>query len=277
MRGKRPADQADPAAEVDDGGEDVVAGAAVQRPLVEIVDLALDDLDEEVVAHQHLVDERRDEVAGGEVAEARLPIDAGTEPDQSVHRSLVDGQDDVATREEVDLATDQARGCGVIGLHRFERDVEQLSGMCEPRAAVVVLQPLDVGVGQTERVQRLGERVLFLTGIDVDPKQSLRPERPDDLLGQLDATVMGIRIEQPDGGVAQCTELSRIAAATATKATRYCSASIVRSSDGSTSQDLLGLVARSKNIDIGPRCDGKTNDRRHRAVRHHAPGSAFGA
>jgi hypothetical protein len=88
---------------------------------------------------------------------------------------------------------------------------------------------------------------------------------------------MGIRIEQPDGGVAQCNELSRIAAPTAMKATTYCSASIVRSSGGSTSQDLLGLVARSKNIDIGPRCDGKTNDRRHRAVRHHAPGSAFGA
>jgi len=129
--------------------------------------------------------------------------------------------------------------------------------MGESCAPVIGPQTLDIGLAEAERVQRVGEGVLFLARVDVDPQQPLRPERPDDLLGQLDATVVGIRIEQADGGVAQCRELSRIAAATAMKAMRYCSTSIVRSSGGSTSQDLLGLVARSKNIDIGPRCDGK--------------------
>jgi len=257
VRGKRPANDADLAAEGDDRGEDVVAGAAVERPLVEIIDLALDTFDEEEVPDENLINERRDEVAGGQVAETGLPVDLGAEPDEGLDRALMDGQDDVATREEVDLAADQARRPGVVGLQRFERDMEQLGGVGEPCASVVVSQALDVGFGQAERVQRVGEGVLFLARVDIDPQQALWPERPDDVLGQLDATVVGIRIEEADGGVTQCTALSRIAAPTAMKAMRYCNTSIVRSSGGSTSQDLLGLVARSKNIDIGPRCDGK--------------------
>jgi len=169
VRGKRPANDADPAAEGDDRGEDVVAGAAVERPLVEIIDLALDTFDEEEVPDENLINERRDEVAGGQVAETGLPVDLGAEPDERLDRSLVDGQNDVATREEVDLAARQTRRCGVVGLQRFERDVEQLRAVGEPCASVIVSQALDVGFGQAERVQRAGEGVLFLTGIDVDP------------------------------------------------------------------------------------------------------------
>ena len=167
----------------------------------------------------------------------------------------MDGQNDVATREEVDLAARQTRRRGVVGLQRLERDVEQLRGVGEPCATVIVAQALDIGFAKAERVQRVGEGVLFLARVDVDPQQALRTERADDLLGQLDASVVGIGIEQADGGVAQCSVLSRIAAPTAMKATRYCNASIVLSSGGSTFHDLLGLAARSKSIDIGPRSD----------------------
>ena len=44
--------------------------------------------------------------------------------DAGFDRTLVDGDDDVATRDEVDLATDEPWWFGIISLHRFQRDVE---------------------------------------------------------------------------------------------------------------------------------------------------------
>src|SRR6185312_4428455 len=114
VRGKRPANDADLAAEGDDRGEDVVAGAAVERPLVEIIDLALDTFDEEEVPDEDLINERGDEVASRQIAKTGFPVDLGAEPVERLDRAFMDGQDDVATREEVDLAADQARRLRVV-------------------------------------------------------------------------------------------------------------------------------------------------------------------
>jgi hypothetical protein len=122
--------------------------------------------------------------------------------------------------------------------------------MREAGPAVVVPQTLDVGVGQAQRLERSLQVARFLARIDVDPQEALGSQRPDDLLGQLDATVMGVRIEEADGEVAQCSALNRIAAPAATKATTYWSASIVRSWAGSASHDPLCLVAGSNSIDV---------------------------
>jgi hypothetical protein len=130
--------------------------------------------------------------------------------------------------------------------------VEQLGRAGEAGTTVVDGETLQVGVGQPKRLEGLAQLVPLISGIDVDPEETLRPERADDLLGQLDATVGGVCIEQADGEIAQWRELSRAAAAAALRATRYCSASIVRSWGGSTSHDSLRLVAGSNSIDIGP-------------------------
>jgi hypothetical protein len=108
----------------------------------------------------------------------------------------------------------------------------------------------------------------LLAAIDVDPQQPLVAEGGNDLLGELDPAILCVRVEEAGGDATQRTKLSRPAAATAMKATRYWSASIVRSWGGSTSHDPLGLVAGSNNIDVGSSCG--IRDRRHRAGRHHA-------
>ena len=235
-------------------------------------------LDEQEVAHQHLVDERRDEIAGGQVAEARLAVEAvdGTAAERPL--ALVDGQHDVATREEVDLATDQAWWCGVIGLHRLERDVEQLSGVGEPRAAVVVSQPLDVGIGQPSVSSVWVSVVLFLIArIDIDPQESLRPERAE--RPHRSARRDGHGHPRRTGGRWRCS-VQRAQAG--------------RGRDGDEGDDVLQREHRSVigRFDLpGPaRSGGAIEEHRYRTSlrrddqrppascgRHHAPGSAFGA
>jgi hypothetical protein len=272
MRCQRPADETDAPAEGDDRGKDVVARPAVERTLVELVDLALDPLDQQEVPDQHLVDQRRDQITRRQVAESCLAIQPISEPFQGLHSTLMDGQYHVATRQQIDLPPDEPRGVRVVGLHRFERDVQEVAGAGQPRSPVVGLEARDVGVGQPERLEALSDPVRLSARIDVHPQELFGAEGPYDLLGQLDPPVLCVRIEEADGDVAQCRLLRSPAAAAQMKATTYCSASMVRSWGGSTSHDPDGLVVRSNSIDVGPHSDDQ--DRRHRAGHHHATGSA---
>ncbi|HET8786678.1 MAG TPA: hypothetical protein VFM38_13650 [Candidatus Limnocylindrales bacterium] len=122
--------------------------------------------------------------------------------------------------------------------------------MRQARPAVIGPQTLDVGVGETERRERPLQLAFVLARVDVDPQETLRTERPDDLLGQRDATIVGIRVEEADGDIAQCSALNRTAAATAMKATTYWSTSMVRSWVGSAAHDRLCLAAGSNSIDV---------------------------
>jgi hypothetical protein len=82
--------------------------------------------------------------------------------------------------------------------------VEELGGAGKAGASVVGHETADIGICQPERVERRPQLVLLAAGIDVDPQEALRPQRANDLGGQFDAAVLGIRIEQADGDVAQC-------------------------------------------------------------------------
>jgi hypothetical protein len=129
--------------------------------------------------------------------------------------------------------------------------VEEIGRAREAGPTVVGREPVDVGIVlQTERLERPGQLRFVGTAVDVDPQKSVLAERPDDLRGQLDLAIGRVRVEQSDGDVAQCSELSRTAAIAAMKATRYCSASMVRSWGGSTSHDPVCLVAGSISIDV---------------------------
>jgi hypothetical protein len=128
--------------------------------------------------------------------------------------------------------------------------VKHLGRPGEPGPSVVGRQPLEVGVGQPEGLDDLDDVALLAATVDVDPQQSLVAERADDLLRQLDVAIAGVRVEKADRELAQCSELSSSAAATAMKATRYWSASMARSWGFSASHDPLCLVAGSISIDV---------------------------
>jgi hypothetical protein len=81
--------------------------------------------------------------------------------------------------------------------------VEELGGSRDARTTVVHRETFRVGVGQPERLESLAELVRLISGVDIDPQKTLRSERADDLLGQLDAPVGGIRVEEADDEVAQ--------------------------------------------------------------------------
>lgn len=82
--------------------------------------------------------------------------------------------------------------------------MEELGGAGKAGASVVGHETADIGICQLERVERRPELVLLVARIDIDPQESLRPQGANDLRGQLDAAVLGIRVEQADGDVAQC-------------------------------------------------------------------------
>ena len=88
--------------------------------------------------------------------------------------ALVDGEHDVATGEQVDLAADEPWWLGIIGLHRLQRDVEELGGAGEAGASVVGHEAPDIGICQLERIERRPQLVLLAAGIDVDPQEALR-------------------------------------------------------------------------------------------------------
>jgi hypothetical protein len=113
----------------------------------------------------------------------------------------------------------------------------------------VALDALDVDVLEAQDPEYLIDRSLVVPVVDVDPQQALRAERPDDLVGQFDGSILSARIEQPDRWSTQWMKPSRPAAATATMAIRYCRASMIRSWAGSASHDSDGLLAGSNSID----------------------------
>jgi hypothetical protein len=102
---------------------------------------------------------------------------------------------------------------------------------------------------QIEDPNDLVDRRLVLPIVDVDPQQPLGSQRSDDLFVQLDGSVLAIGVEQPGCQAAQRMKPRRPAAATATSAVRYWSASMIRSWAGSPSDDPRSITVVSISID----------------------------
>jgi hypothetical protein len=127
--------------------------------------------------------------------------------------------------------------------------VQAVGGACQASPASIRPEPVHIDIADTESLDDLLDRRLLVAAVDVDPQQALRSEGPDDVLAQLDATVMTVGVEQASRGVTQRMKPRKPAAATATMAVRYCSANIVRSWAGWSSHDAGRLGRDSNSID----------------------------
>jgi hypothetical protein len=167
----------------------------------------------------------------------------------------VDGQDDVWGRDEIDLTPGESGRVLVVRLEGLEGQMETVLGPCEPGTAGVGADSLDVGLGHAEDRRDTLERPAVFTPVDVDPQELLGAERTDDLLVELDPTIVPVGIEQADGEFAQRTSASRIAAAAAMSAVTYWSASMPRSSVGASraAATRADRLASYLNIDRRPR------------------------
>jgi hypothetical protein len=127
--------------------------------------------------------------------------------------------------------------------------VEAVSGPRQASPARIRAQPVDIDIVETEGLDGLVDRRLPVEPVDVDPQQPLGSQGPDDVGAQLDATVVSVRVEQTGRSAVQRMKPRKPAAATATIAVRYCSASIVRSWAGWSAHDRGRLVRDSNSID----------------------------
>jgi hypothetical protein len=172
-----PANETDPSPQGHDGGQDVVATAPLERALIELVDLALDLLGEQEVTIEDFVHERREQVTGSQLPEARL-AETVPETSQGGRLAVVDRQDDVGRRDQFDLAEDQATrvsGVGLEGLHRQMQAVVGSRKASPSNLGVVGRASVEL---DAEHVEHGGKRVLGVTcgPVDVHPEQALRPE-----------------------------------------------------------------------------------------------------
>ena len=125
MRGQRPTDEADPAAERDDRAEDAGIGRTAQGAFVEAVDLALHPLDELEVVGEDLVGDGRQETGRVERAKPRLAFGRGIEPGERPDRAVVDGDDPIPPGDDVDRPPDRRLRL-IIGGRRLHRDEGQM-------------------------------------------------------------------------------------------------------------------------------------------------------
>ena len=128
MRRERSARETDAPSERHEGTQDVVLGPAVQGALVEVVDVALDHLDELEIPDEDLVHQRRQQVGGIERAQAGFAIQAIDVPFEGADRAGVHGEHEVPPRDQVDLATGQPIGVVFRGLESLEGEVQPILG-----------------------------------------------------------------------------------------------------------------------------------------------------
>ncbi len=102
MRREGPADRPDPAAQLDDAGQDVVARPAAEGTFVELVDLALDAFDEAEVVGDHLIGDGGHQTGGVHRPEARLALGHRVEMLEGIQRSVMDGHDPVVAGHHVE-------------------------------------------------------------------------------------------------------------------------------------------------------------------------------
>ena len=192
-----PPDQADPAAEPDDLGQDAAVGTAAERSLIQPVDLALDVLDHLEVVGEHLVDDGRHERAGVEGAQSGLAFAFRVETDQCLQRAVVDGDHPVPTADDVDRPGDRV-ALRVTVRFGVDREQDQVDG-----AGVL---------GQVRTFRRRGEavdqpglhagrrgharEVLRRATVEVDPEELVVLEAAGHALGQLDLTILPVGVVQ---------------------------------------------------------------------------------
>ena len=208
MRGKRSAHETDAPSERHEGTQDVVLGPAVQGALVEVIDVALDHLDELEIPDEDLVHQRRQQVGGIQRAQPGFAIEAIDIPIDGADRAGVHGEHEVLPRDQVDLATGQPTGVAFRGLERLEGEVQPILGPPGVGTTQLVPEPFLFRLGELQAGRQLMEGFVVIGTIDVDPQELSVAELRDVEVGQVDPPIVAVGIEQPGGDGAQLTKLS---------------------------------------------------------------------
>ena len=226
VRREGPADEPDPSTHRHDLLQHVEIASTAERPLIKDVDIVLQPLGELEVADEHLVDERRQQVGGVELADPGLARDALGEAVDRLDRPVVHGDDQVPAGQKVDLAADEASV--VIGFQRLEDEVDPVGLAAQLGPALGTCDPLRVPVAQPGVAR---ERIEFVGGtpVQVDPEKLVALQAGDGLRPDLDVAVLAVPLEQPTLDGAQRTDASSSAPTTAITATPYCKTSMPRS------------------------------------------------
>jgi hypothetical protein len=161
----------------------------------------------------------------------------------------VDGQDDIAFRDQVDLVAFEPWGLLIGGFEGLERDPDPVLRPREQGAGAFGREALTFGFGQLQEV-RHGTEVFVVAAVDVDPQELVLAELLDVDVGEVDLRVVPVGVEEPDGDLAQLTRASSAAAITAMTAMRYWRTSIDRSEVGSVSSIANGWCVLSVSIDV---------------------------
>ena len=258
---QRPPDLADPAANGDDLDQEVLLGSPSERQLVELVDLALDPLDELEVAGDDLVGDSGHEPGRVKGAEPGLAFRAGIHPLDGGEGSVMDSHDPVASRHDVDEVPGGlggGRGGAPVGpcLHRLEDEVDvfrELRQVDEHRSSRQAFALCRV---QANGGRHVGEHSPVAAG-EIDPQQLSFPKLPGHPRLEIDFPIASVRVVESNAragaGVAGCgrqrSTASRAATTIAKNAVAYCSTSIERS---------VGSLAGSSTV-IG--CGDRAADR----------------
>ena len=192
VRRQGPADDRDALAYFDDSREEVASPAEGQGGVVKSLDLVLDSVDLLEIRSEHGIDESRHEGPRLELAEAALVLELLREFVDRSQGTVMHGDDEVATHEDVQLS---AAHLIAVPLERTQRDQDAVRKAQEA-------SPLPHGMELLSKarlkVESLGEDPQILVGslVDVDPQQALIMHPPNLVGGQLDLAILTVRVVQ---------------------------------------------------------------------------------
>jgi hypothetical protein len=167
----------------------------MQGALVEVIDVALDQLDELEIPDEDLIHQRRQQVGGLERAQAGFAIEAVDIPLEGTDRTGMHGQHEVLPGDQVDLAAGQPIGVVFRGLEGLEGEMQPILGPPGVRATEVVPESLLVRLGELQASRQLGQGFVVIGSIDVDPQELSLSELRDVEVGQIDPPVVSVGVE----------------------------------------------------------------------------------
>jgi hypothetical protein len=206
---KRSTRETDAPPERDQGTQDVVLGPAVQGALVEVVDVALDHLDDLEIPDEDLVHQCRQQVGGIQRTQAGFAIQAIDIALQGADGAGMYGDYEVLPRDQIDLATGQAAGVVFRWLEGLKGEVQPILGPPRVCTTILLSEPFPFRLGELQASRQLGEGFVVISTIDVDPQQLSVAELRYIEVGEIDPPIVAVGIEQPGGDGAQLTKLSR--------------------------------------------------------------------
>lgn len=119
----------------------------------------------------------------------------------------MDRENDVARRDEVDLAAGQTGGV-ILGLHRLKREIQPVLRPRQGGATELARETLAKVLQQVQAIGRGTQRIVIVSNVHVEPQELAIAEVIEVDVGEVDPPVVSVGVEQPRGDEAQLTRLS---------------------------------------------------------------------